>query len=100
MAETRHAVGISGPADMELLIHVGVDTVEMKGDGFKALVKTGDTVKKGQKLLTFDLAKIRAAGHPTVTTVLVTNADDYAGLTLEAAGSVTAGDKLIAVQKA
>ena len=100
VAETRHAVGISGPADMELLIHVGVDTVEMKGDGFKALVKTGDTVKKGQKLLTFDLAKIRAAGHPTVTTVLVTNADDYAGLTLEAAGSVTAGDKLIAVQKA
>ena len=100
VAETRHAVGISGPADIELLIHVGVDTVEMKGDGFKALVKTGDTVKKGQKLLTFDLAKIRAAGHPTVTTVLVTNADDYAGLTLEAAGSVTAGDKLIAVQKA
>lgn len=100
VAETRHAVGISGPADMELLIHVGVDTVEMKGDGFKALVKTGDTVKKGQKLLTFDLDKIRAAGHPTVTTVLVTNADDYAGLTLEAAGSVTAGDKLIAVQKA
>ena len=100
VAETRHAVGISGPADMELLIHVGVDTVEMKGDGFKALVKTGDTVKKGQKLLTFDLAKIRAAGHPTVTTVMVTNADDYAGLTLEAAGSVTAGDKLIAVQKA
>ena len=100
VAETRHAVGISGPADMELLIHVGVDTVEMKGDGFKARVKTGDTVKKGQKLLTFDLAKIRAAGHPTVTTVLVTNADDYAGLTLEAAGSVTAGDKLIAVQKA
>ena len=100
VAETRHAVGISGPADMELLIHVGVDTVEMKGDGFKALVKTGDTVKKGQKLLTFDLAKIRAAGHPTVTTVLVANADDYAGLTLEAAGSVTAGDKLIAVQKA
>ena len=100
VAETRHAVGISGPADMELLIHVGVDTVEMKGDGFKALVKTGDTVKKGQNLLTFDLAKIRAAGHPTVTTVLVTNADDYAGLTLEAAGSVTAGDKLIAVQKA
>ena len=100
VAETRHAVGISGSADMELLIHVGVDTVEMKGDGFKALVKTGDTVKKGQKLLTFDLAKIRAAGHPTVTTVLVTNADDYAGLTLEAAGSVTAGDKLIAVQKA
>ena len=100
VAETRHAVGISGPADMELLIHVGVDTVEMKGDGFKALVKTGDTVKKGQKLLTFDLAKIRAAGHPTVTTVLVTNADNYAGLTLEAAGSVTAGDKLIAVQKA
>ena len=100
VAETRHAVGISGPADMELLIHVGVDTVEMKGDGFKALVKTGDTVKKGQKLLTFDLTKIRAAGHPTVTTVLVTNADDYAGLTLEAAGSVTAGDKLIAVQKA
>ena len=96
-AQTGHAVGLSGPGGVEMLIHVGVDTVEMKGDGFTMLVKEGDKVRKGQKLLTFDISKIKAAGHPTTTAVLVTNSDDYAPLQLEKEGSVNAGDELFAL---
>ena len=77
VAESKHAIGISGAGDMELLIHVGVDTVEMNGDGFRPLVSEGDTVKKGQKILTFSKAKIKAAGHPDTVVVLLTNSDDY-----------------------
>ena len=82
VADTRHAVGLSSPDGMELLIHVGVDTVAMNGDGFTALVQEGQKVKAGQTLLTFDRAKIAAAGHPDVVVVLVTNSDDYADLTI------------------
>ena len=77
VAESKHAIGITGPGDMELLIHVGVDTVAMKGDGFEDFVKEGDKVKKGQKLMTFDRDKIKAAGHPETVVVLLTNSDDY-----------------------
>ena len=62
---------------MELLIHVGVDTVSMNGDGFNCLVSEDEEVKKGQKLMEFDKAKIAAAGHPDVVVVLLTNSDDY-----------------------
>ena len=77
VAETQHAVGISGPGDMEVLIHVGVDTVAMNGDGFTALVKEGDKVKAGQPLISFNRDKIKAANHPDVVVVLLTNSDDY-----------------------
>lgn len=77
VADSKHAIGISGANDQELLIHVGVDTVEMKGDGFKPFVKEGDKVKKGQKILEFDIDKIKAAGHPDTVVVLLTNSDDY-----------------------
>ena len=77
VADSKHAIGITGAGDMELLIHVGVDTVEMNGDGFECLVKTGDEVKAGQPLMKFDRAKIAAAGHPDMVVVLLTNADDY-----------------------
>ena len=77
VAESKHAIGISGENDMEVLIHVGVDTVEMKGDGFVDYVKEGDKVKKGQKLMKFDRAKIKAANHPDTVVLLLTNSDDY-----------------------
>ena len=77
VADSKHAIGITGPGEMELLIHVGVDTVEMNGDGFECLVQTGDEVKAGQMLMKFDRAKIAAAGHPDMVVVLLTNADDY-----------------------
>lgn len=81
--DTKHAVGISSPDGMELLIHVGVNTVAMNGDGFALFCAEGDSVKAGQKLMTFDIDKIKAAGYSTTTAVLVTNSDDYAGLTIQ-----------------
>ena len=83
VAETKHAVGLSTPDGMELLIHVGVDTVAMNGDGFAAFVQEGQKVKAGERLLTFDRAKIAAAKHPDVVVVLVTNSDDYENLTIQ-----------------
>lgn len=77
IAETGHAIGLIGPGDMELLIHVGLDTVKMKGEGFKANVAEGDKVEKGQLLISFDIDKINKAGYSTTTAVLLTNSDDY-----------------------
>ena len=79
VAESKHAVGISAN-DMELLIHVGVDTVNMNGDGFTCLVKEGDQVKAGQPLIRFDRAKIKAAGYSDTVAVLLTNSDDLEGV--------------------
>lgn len=93
--ETKHAVGITGAGDMELLIHVGVDTVNMKGDGFELFVKEGDKVKKGQKLITFDIEKIKAAGYSPTTAVLLTNSDDYDAFKVVKTGKVNAGDEVI-----
>ena len=81
--DTKHAIGISSPDGMELLIHVGVNTVAMEGDGFELFCAEGDTVKAGQKLMTFSIDKIKAAGYSTTTAVLVTNSDDYAGLEIK-----------------
>lgn len=73
MEESRHACGLTLPNGMELLIHVGIDTVEMNGDGFELFVKEGDHVHTGDPLIRFDMEKIRAAGHPTMTAVIVTD---------------------------
>ena len=81
--DTKHAIGVSSPDGMELLIHVGVNTVAMEGDGFELLCAEGDQVKAGQKLMIFDIDKIKAAGYSTTTAVLVTNSDDYAGLEIK-----------------
>lgn len=75
---TGHAVGLTTDSGLELLIHVGMDTVQLEGKGFTPLVQTGDTVKKGQKLLEFDIELIKTAGYSLVTPVLVTNSDDFA----------------------
>lgn len=76
VAETKHAIGISD-GDLEYLIHVGVDTVKMNGDGFDVFVKEGDKVARGQKIMTFDRGKIKAAGYPDTVVFLLTNSDDY-----------------------
>lgn len=98
VTETKHAVGIMGPAGMELLIHVGIDTVKMNGDGFDVKVSVGDKVKKGQKLLTFDIEKIKAAGYCTTTAVLVTNSGDYPNYRIVKTGAVEAGEEIISAE--
>lgn len=72
MADTGHACGLTFANGMELLIHVGVDTVDMNGEGFALLVEEGQKVKKGEGLIRFDKEKIHAAGHPSVTVFIVT----------------------------
>ena len=79
VADSKHAVGVAAN-DMELLIHVGVDTVSMNGDGFNCLVSEGDQVKAGQPLIRFDRAKIKAAGFSDTVAVLLTNSDDLEGV--------------------
>ena len=80
VAESHHAVGLESNG-MELLIHVGVDTVNMQGDGFTCLVKEGDEVKAGQPLIRFDREKIKAAGYSDTVAVLLTNSEDLEGVT-------------------
>lgn len=99
VTETRHAVGISGPGGMEVLIHVGVDTVKMNGDGFTLLVNEGQKVKAGQKLMTFDIGKIKAAGYSTTSAVLLTNSDDYKSCTVVKTGSTKQMEKIISVDR-
>ena len=79
VAESQHAIGIEANG-MEMLIHVGVDTVNMQGDGFTCLVKEGDTVTAGQPLIRFDREKIKAAGYSDTVAVLLTNSDDLEGV--------------------
>ena len=86
--DTKHAIGLQLDNGAELLIHIGINTVEMEGDGFEAHVKEGDKVKKGDTLVTFDIDKIKAAGHPTVTPVIVTNTDDYSEVTHLTTGDI------------
>ncbi len=83
VADSKHAIGITGPGDMEVLIHVGVDTVSMNGDGFEDFVKEGDEVKAGQKIMKFDREKIKAAGHPDCVVVLLTNSDDFDDVSIQ-----------------
>ena len=83
VAESRHAVGVESNG-MEMLIHVGIDTVNMNGDGFNCLVKEGDEVKAGQPLIRFDRAKIKAAGYSDTVAVLLTNSDDLENVELGA----------------
>ncbi len=94
LADTLHAVGIEAEG-VELLIHVGIDTVEMKGEGFKSHIKEGQTIKKGDLLLTMDLEKIRAAGHPSTIMVAVTNSDDLASVETVASDQLKPGDQLM-----
>lgn len=95
VAETKHAIGMESADGIEILIHVGMDTVEMNGEGFKTLVKQGDSIKAGTPLLKIDLKAIREAGHPTETTVVVTNSDDFADIKLMEAGDIETGMPLL-----
>ena len=95
---TGHAFGLKTANGAEILIHVGIDTVSMNGDGFEQKVAQGDKVKAGDVLGTFDSAKIAAAGLDDTTMVIVTNTADYASVTPVANGAVAKGDAIIEVK--
>ncbi|MCY7110094.1 sucrose-specific PTS transporter subunit IIBC [Streptococcus oralis] len=95
---TGHAYGLKTANGAEILIHVGIDTVTMNGEGFEQKVAQGDKVKAGDILGTFDSNKIAAAGLDDTTMVIVTNTADYASVTPVASGSVVKGDAIIEVK--
>lgn len=80
MEESRHACGLTLSNGMELLLHVGIDTVDMKGDGFEYLVKEGDKVRTGDPLICFDRKKIKQAGHPDTTVCIITDEGEVRGI--------------------
>lgn len=98
VVDTGHAVGLTSFDGVELLIHVGVDTVKMQGDGFQVFVTEGQKVKTGEKLLKFDRDKIRKAGYSDTTAVLVTNSDDYSSVKT-VAENVKQKDTVIIIEK-
>lgn len=94
---TGHAIGLVSKDGAEVLIHVGMNTVKMDGKGFTPKVNEGDTVKKGQLLLEFDIEEIKKAGYSTITPVIITNTDSYADVVPTDAKTVAAGDAVITV---
>lgn len=98
MFDTGHAVSMETPFGAEILIHVGLDTVELKGQGFKVHAKEGDKVKKGQLLIEFDIPAITAAGYDVTTPVVVCNSDEYNAVKPHH-GNVTNDDIVIELEK-
>ena len=97
VADTKHAIGLMGPNGMEMLIHVGVDTVKMQGEGFEVFVSAGDTVKAGQRLMTFSIDKIKESGFSTTTAVLLNNSDDYENFKVVKTGTTKKSEPVITI---
>lgn len=97
--DTKHAIGLTDDQGMELLIHVGLETVNLGGTHFEVHISQGDLVKKGDPLITFDLQEIQKT-HDVITPVLITNADDFSEIVVQKEfGPVKAGDAILTVKK-
>ena len=96
---SRHAIGLTTESGADLLIHIGLNTVMLDGEGFEVLVQQGDRVRAGQPLLKFDMDLIREKGYSLISPVLVSNADEFQEIRMIAEGSVKAGEKLYQVIK-
>lgn len=98
VADTLHAIGLTSNSGAEILIHVGIDTVELKGANYNVKVGEGDKVKKGDLLIEFDMEKIKAAGYRTITPVVIGNSDDYHEIITVANKTVKHGDRIIDIK--
>ena len=96
--DTKHAIGISAQNGAEILIHVGLDTVKLKGNYFEYKVKDGDKVKKGDLLIKFDRKKIQDLKYCTVIPVVVCNSDDFSEITPVASGAIKSGQDILVVK--
>lgn len=92
---TGHAVGLVSADGVEILIHVGIDTVKMNGNGFDLKVNEGQRVKQGELLLEFDIKQIEEAGYTLSTPVIITNSDEYSSISLSDSGDKKVGDVII-----
>ena len=95
MAESKHAVGITVANGMELLIHEGVDTVALNGEGFELFVNEGDQVKAGDKLIKFNAELIKSKGYQATCILAVTNSDDYPNMKLHTGIDAVIGETVI-----
>jgi PTS system beta-glucosides-specific IIC component len=95
--ETQHAIGLTSDDGVELMVHVGFETVKLKGKHFKAHVKQNQNVKEGDLLLEFDIEGIKAEGYKIETPVIVTNTGSYQSIVVLAEGSVKKNDKLLEI---
>lgn len=95
--DTKHAIGLVSDTGLELLIHIGIDTVQLNGKYYDIKVKNGDQIKKGDVIGTVDLEGIRSEGYRTITPIIVSNTDNYNEFK-EKTGSVTAGDEILVVK--
>lgn len=98
VAETGHALGLLSDSGAEVLIHIGIDTVELKGEPFTPHAKVGDRVRRGDVLMDADLSAIEAAGKAATTMLVITNTDAYASVDQLATGEVKAGDAVVATR--
>lgn len=98
MFDTGHAVSMTTEQGAEVLIHVGVDTVQLAGKHYKACCKAGDKVKKGDLLIEFDPEAIKAEGYEVITPVVICNTDNYANVKCEKTGDIVAGDILLSLE--
>lgn len=96
--ETKHAIGLSSKDGVELLIHIGVNTVELNGEFFEVLVKEGDQITAGQPLITFDMDAIAKKGYSLTTPVIVTNTDDYTKVSVAKLGKTELCEKILTVE--
>ncbi|MCY8858256.1 beta-glucoside-specific PTS transporter subunit IIABC [Bacillus atrophaeus] len=95
--KTKHAIGITSDLGAEVLIHIGLDTVQLDGRHFDVLVKEGDKVSPGDPLVSFDIEKIKAAGYDVITPVIITNTDQYAVTAVKESGTVKTNEALLAL---
>ena len=96
---TLHAIGMKTEEGAELLIHIGLDTVQLNGEGFEAHIQNGDRVEKGQLLISFDKELIEGKGYCLETPVLITNSDDYLEVAEIASGRILPGEGLLKALK-
>ena len=96
--DTKHAIGLTTESGIELLIHVGLNTVELEGKYYTVHVNDGDKVKKGQTLITFEMDKIKEAGYDVTTPMIVTNTDDFEEVTFLNAGTVNTDSGVLEVR--
>ena len=96
--DTKHAIGLVSRDGVEVLIHVGINTVELGGEFYESYVSDGEEVKLGQLLLTFDIKKIKEAGYDITTPVIVTNTDDYQEVTMVKQGTIKEAEKAMVVR--
>lgn len=98
LLESKHAIGIKSDSGIEMLIHVGIDTVNLQGKYYTAYVKAGDKIKVGDKLIDFDMDAIKKLDYDTVTPVLILNPNEYSNIDIKEKRNVNLGDLIIKVK--